>query len=340
MKKHGLLALSVTGMALLMGCGRMEPKQEVVVYTALDQIFSEEILATFEQQTGIKVKAVYDTEATKTVGLVNRILAEQDNPQCDVFWNNEIVRTVMLKRRGLLQAYASPSAGDIPAEFKDKEGQWHGFAARARILICNADDLAESDRPASIVELTEERWRGKVALAYPMFGTTATHAAALFAYWGDEKAKAYFQALKDNDVVIVDGNATSKDAVVRGEVPVGFTDTDDANVALQQDKPVAIVFPDQGETQMGTLVIPNTVGLIKNCPHPEAGKKLIDFLLSREAEEMLAKCGSAQMPVRPDIPVPEGNPSLAGIKAMQVDWNAVEAKLTDVSHFLEGLFVR
>jgi iron(III) transport system substrate-binding protein len=188
--------------------------------------------------------------------------------------------------------------------------------------------------------LTDHRWKGKVSLAYPLFGTTATHAAALFAYWGDEKAKAYYRALKDNGVLIVDGNATSKDAVARGEVPVGFTDTDDAEVALRQGKPVGIVYPDQGEERMGTLVIPNTVALIRNCPHPEAGKKLIDFLLSRDVEEMLAGSGSAQMPVRPGIPVPEGNPSLAGIKAMKVDWSAVEAKLVDVSRFLEELFVR
>jgi len=111
-------------------------------------------------------------------------------------------------------------------------------------------------------------------------------------------------------------------------------------VALQQGKPVTVVFPDQGDDQMGSLVIPNTVALIKNCPHPEAGKKLIDFLLRREVEAMLAESGSVQMPVRADVPVHDGNPSLAGIKAMQVDWNVVETKLTEVSHFLEELFVR
>jgi iron(III) transport system substrate-binding protein len=121
---------------------------------------------------------------------------------------------------------------------------------------------------------------------------------------------------------------------------VGFTDTDDANVAMQRGKPVRMMFPDQGRNRMGTLVIPNTVALVKGCPHPGAGKKLIDFLLSREVEEMLARSGSAQMPVRPGIPVPEGNPSLAGIKAMKTDWNAVETGLADVSRFLEELFVR
>ena len=339
MKRTTIGTLTLT-LLVLTGCGRQAGKPEVVVYTALDQIFSEKILQTFEQQTGIKVKAVYDTEATKTVGLVNRILAERARPQCDVFWNNEIVRTVMLKRQGILQPYVSPSGQDIPAAFKDSEGCWHGFAARARILIYNKNLVAEADKPATLQELTDPKWKGKVSLAYPLFGTTATHAAALFAFWGDEQGKAYHQALKANDVVIVDGNATSKDMVVRGEVAIGFTDSDDANVAIEQGKPVGMIFPDQGDGQMGTLVIPNTVALVNDCPHPREGKMLIDFLLSREVEQMLAECGSAQMPVRSGIPVPKGNPSLEGIKPMAVDWNLVETKLADVSRFMDQLFVR
>ncbi|MDR0851133.1 MAG: hypothetical protein LBN36_01425, partial [Clostridiales Family XIII bacterium] len=66
----------------------------LVVYTAVDQIFSEPVLKDFEAQTGIKVEAVYDMEANKTTGLVNRILAEKEHPVCDVFWNNEFVQTI------------------------------------------------------------------------------------------------------------------------------------------------------------------------------------------------------------------------------------------------------
>jgi iron(III) transport system substrate-binding protein len=173
-----------------------------------------------------------------------------------------------------------------------------------------------------------------------MFGTTATHAAALFGFLGDTKAQQFYRQLKVNGVIIADGNAAVKDMVARGEVPVGFTDTDDAYIAMQQGKPVRMILPDQGEGQMGTLVIPNTVALINGCPHPEAARKFIDFLLSREAEEMLAKCGSAQMPVRPGVPTPADVPSLGSIKAMPVDWEKVADKMDEVSRFLSELFVR
>ncbi len=326
---------------ILAGCGPSQDRKVVVVYTALDQVYSEPILKQFEARTGLKVQAVYDTEATKTVGLANRLIAEGRNPRCDVFWNNEVVRTVVLKRKGLLQPYISASAQDIPPSTKDAEGYWTGFAARARVLIWNTNAAAgASPATTSIRDFVEPQWKGKVAMAYPIFGTTATQAAALFVAWGDAEAKRYFQQLQQNRVLIVDGNGAAKDVVVRGEVPVAFTDTDDAWVALSQGKPVRMTFPDQGEGQSGTLVIPNTVALLRNCPHPEAGRKLIDFVLSREVEGLLAQSGSAQMPVRPGVPTPAGIPSLVSIKAMPVDWGRVADKADEVAVFLGNLFVR
>ena len=186
------------------GCkGRGSNKQEVIIYTSLDKVFSQPVLEAFEEQTGIKVLAVYDSEATKTTGLVNRLIAEKSSPRADVFWNSETGRTIVLKQKGVLARYISPSAADIPDHFKDKDGYWSGFAARCRILIYNTDLLKDKDLPESIFELTEPRWKDKVSLAYPLFGTTATHAAALFAYLGDDKAKEYFNNLKANSVILL-----------------------------------------------------------------------------------------------------------------------------------------
>ena len=162
------------------GCKGKESTQEVVVYTSLDKVFSQPILEAFEKESGIKVLDVYDSEATKTTGLVNRLIAEKDSPRADVFWNSETGRTIVLKQKGVLAKYVSPSASDIPEQFKDSDGYWTGFAARCRILIYNTDLLKAEDLPKSIFELTGPNWKDKIALAYPLFGTTATHCAALF----------------------------------------------------------------------------------------------------------------------------------------------------------------
>ncbi len=313
-------------------------KQQVVVFTALDQIFSEPVLKDFENQTNIKVKAVYDIEATKTTGLVNRLIAEKNNPQCDVFWNNEVIKSILLKNKGVLTPYKSPSAADIPELFKDKEGYWTGFAARARVLVVNTNLTAPGQGLKSIFDLQTEAFKGKAAIANPLFGTTSTHVAALFSVWGEDKAKQFFRDLKANEIRILDGNSVVKDQTGSGAVTAGFTDTDDVNVGVQAKLPIQAVYPDK--EGMGTLLIPNTVGLVANSPNPAAGKKLIDYLLSRQVEEKLAFCPSVQMPLRKDVPTPDNFVTIDQIKAMAVDYEKVAAVMPASVKFIRDEFLR
>lgn len=315
-----------------------ERAETVVIYTAMDQFISEPVLQAFEKQTGIRVKAVYDVEATKTTGLVNRLIAEKQRPKCDVFWNNEVLKSILLKQQGVFQSYVSANAVGIPEKFKDKQGYWTGFAARARVLVVNTRLAQGALLPECITDLTAPRFKGKVAIANPLFGTTATHVAALFSAWGEARAREYFLAMKANGVRIVDGNSVVKDRVGAGELAVGFTDTDDVNVGLGAGLPIKPLYPDK--SGMGTLLIPNTVGLIAGCPHPDAGKKLIDFLLSKEVERKLAFCPSVQMPLRKDVPVPPDFVSIDQIKFMAVDYEDVARMMEPSMRFVQDTFIR
>ena len=313
-------------------------EKQVVVYTALDQVFSEPILKEFEDRYQIKVKAVYDIEAVKTTGLVNRLIAEQNNPHCDVFWNNEIMRTIALKRRNLLTPYVSPSSVDIPDQFKDQDGYWTGFAARARVLVVNTRLVKEQNYPNSIDDLITDNWHGKGAMANPLFGTTSTHTAALFASLGKEGAINYLSAIQSNKVKIVDGNSVVRDMTASGEVLFGITDTDDVNVGIVAGMPIAMIVPDQeGE---GTLVIPNTVALVNNAPHLKEGKLLIDFLLSREVEEKLAWSSSAQIPLRQGIQIPVGQLALELIVALNVDYEEMADVMEESVEAVQTIFMR
>lgn len=333
------IALFVIILASIIFNQNSNKENKVVVYVAHDQDYSEPVLKEFEKRTGIKVEAVYDTETTKTTGLVNRLIAERDNPKADVFWNNEVSRTIVLKRMGILERYISPNSKDIPDIFKDPEGYWTGFAARARVLIYNTDLVKEDEVPESILDLKNEKWKNQVVIANPLFGTTASHIASLFAVLGDEKAKQFLLDLKKNGITIVEGNSFVRDAVANGEFKIGLTDTDDANDAIVDGKPVKYVFLDQGEGQIGNLIIPNTVMLIKNAPHKENGKKLIDFLLSKEVESMLAKSKAIQMPVR-KMEVPDNVPKLWEIKWMNVTWDEIADKLETSQKFVREVFIR
>jgi iron(III) transport system substrate-binding protein len=333
-----LSALAARGPVWSQETARAE--REVVVYTSLDEFYSEPILKRFEKETGIVVRPRYDTEASKTTGLFNRLVAEKKRPRCDVFWNNEVLRTVALKRLSLLQSYAAPNARDIPDTFKDKEGFWTGFAARARVIVFNTNLLTSATAPHSILELATPRWRQAAAMAFPLFGTTATHGAALFGYLGDARARLVFQALRDNQIQVLDGNALVVKTVARGELAAGLTDTDDVYSAQLDGKPVAMILPDQQPGGMGALLIPNTLALVRDCPHPEAGKKLINFLLDTSVENALAAGRSAQIPVRPTGVLSKTGLDLAKIRLMPFDHEKAATAMESSSQFLQDLFAR
>lgn len=305
---------------------------EVVVYTSVDQIFSEPVLEVFEKETGIKVKAVYDTEETKSTGVLNRLIAEKDNPQCDVFWSGDPVRTIVLKNKGITAPYHPSVANDIDPIFKDPEYHWTGFSARARVLIYNKDLLKGVDVPLSIFDLTNEKYKGNVVIANPLFGTTTFHIAALFSAIGDDKAEQFLNDLKKNEVIVATSNGDVKKRVMKGEVACGLTDTDDAFEAVKEGANVGIIFLDQ--QGIGSLIMPNTVNLIKNAKNSENGQKLIDYLLSKETEEKLA-ISCAQMPLHKGVDTPKGVPSLDHIAPMKINYDQASQKLEEIQGYLK-----
>jgi iron(III) transport system substrate-binding protein len=157
----------------------------------------------------------------------------------------------------------------------------------------------------------------------------------LFLHWGDEKAREFFRKAKENGVQILPSNGAVKDAVSDGRVAWGFIDTDDANVSLQDGKPVQFLYPDQND--MGTPVMPNTVSLIAGAPHPETAKKLIDYLLSAETEKRLAELDCVQMPLHPHVPTPPNVKPVGAIKAMDVDYAKVADQIKEVDKTLKEL---
>jgi iron(III) transport system substrate-binding protein len=330
------LVLITCCISLLMGCWSAT-EQEVVVYAALDREFSEPILQQFKSQSGVNVLDKYDVESTKTVGLVSAIIQEQNRPRCDLFWNNEILHTLRLQKLGLLDVYLSPRGEPFPENYVSSEGAWYGLAARARVLIVNKELVLRDDFPSSIQDLADPRWRGKVGIAKPLFGTTATHAAVLFTEWGDERAKKFFEVVKQN-AEVMSGNKQVALAVARGQLAFGITDTDDAIIEVDNGMPVEIVFPDQAEDGLGSLFIPNTLCIIKNGPNTENARKLVDYLLAPKIESQLATGRSAQFPVNPTVATKSRALPDQPIKWMKVDFPAAADKWDTASQTLREIF--
>lgn len=334
-----LLVVAVVSTVFASGC-RQSRQPVVVVYTALDRSFSEPILDGFEKRTGIHVLAKYDIEATKTVGLVNAIRAEKERPRCDVFWNNEIVNTVRLQKEGLLELYRASASAAIPEEFRDRDGYWCGFAARARVLIVNTNLVTPAEMPDSVHALADSTWKGKTGIAKPLFGTTATHVACLFTSLGREKAVTLLNSFKANDVKIQSGNKAVALNVSAGILAFGLTDTDDAIEEVETGKPVTIVYPDSRPDQMGVLFIPNTLALIRRAPHPEAGMKLIEYLLSPDVETALAQSQSTQIPLNPQVKVKARVKTPSDVKSMTVDFSRAADLFDEAAFYIEKSFLK
>lgn len=291
---------------LLAACGGNAAPTGAVIYVALDQEFSQPLLQQWSKELNLPIQQRYDTEASKTVGLVSSLKEERSAPRCDVFWNNEIANTVNLAQDGMLMPYESPAAKDIPAQWRDPKGCWTGFAARARVIVVNTELLPDpKDWPTSYKDLANPKWKGRCAVAKPLTGTTLTHFTALKKVLGDADFDEFFSAIQKNDVKFLSSNGATLRETRDGKVAWAFTDTDDYHVAHTKGFKVACVFPDQGEGEIGTMLIPNAVGILKGCPNPEAAKRLVDKIVSRETEALLAAADGAQIPLREGVPGPK-----------------------------------
>jgi iron(III) transport system substrate-binding protein len=273
--------------------------QPAVLYTSTDQEYAEVVLKEAEAAIGTRVTAVFDAEAAKTVGLERRLVAEKSRPKADVFWNSEFLRTHRLNRQGLLAPTAVDKSFGLPAGVLSTHSV--GFGIRGRVIAVHAPSVAEADRPRRLQDLAHPRFKGRVAIARPLFGTTSTHFAALHAQWGEARFVEFLKALKANGVLILPGNGDVRDAVVAGRAAVGLTDTDDAIGAVRRGLPLAMIFPDQEAD--GAFGVYMTVAKVAGGPNPAAAQKLVEYLASEKAEARLIELGAVQIPVRAHLPM-------------------------------------
>ncbi len=305
-------------------CGAPSAATEVVAYTSVDQVFSEPVFRAFEEETGIKVRAVYDTEETKRTGVLNRLIAERTRPRADLFWSGDPVRPFALIGRGMAAPIQAKALEGIPDTFRAADRRWAGCAARARVLLVNSKLVPADQTPTSIKALIDPRFKGKAAMANPLFGTTTMHVAALFSTWGEARARRLMKQIKANGVRVAASNGEVKRLVVAGEVALGLTDTDDANEALKAGAAVRVVYPDQ--QGIGALVMPTTVLILRGGPNPAPAQRLAAYLLSAAVEERMASA-AAHMPLRAGIKVPKGVRTVESIRAMKLDYGKVAAEM-------------
>lgn len=312
--RRGLLAAALMCTVILSACDRSaEPSTQsanqpanqraVVLYTSVDDTFAKMVADAFTKETGIRVQILGDTEATKTTGLVTRIQAEMNHPQADVWWSSEPMGTIELDQAGALepQAMREMIPDDWPTSLRAQNWSWVGIAMRARVIAYATDRIEHP--PTTLAELTDPTYKGLVGMARPQFGTTRIHMALLADQWGTENLSAWLKAMKNNSLRLYDGNARVVQAIALGEIDIGLTDTDDAWAGQDHDWKIDLNYetasPHSRYPSAGPTLIPNTIALIRNAPHPQRARQLAEFLVSPRVEEMLYHSDSHNTPVHP-----------------------------------------
>lgn len=291
--------LAWSACVLLSSCSKPPSKRTVVVYTSADQEYAEQIFAEFQKQhPDILILPRYDDEATKTTGLVERLRAERSNPQADVYWSSESFLTQKLADEGLFKPWTSDATSNWPAPFCDAQHRWYGFSARARIVAF--DPSRVSDPPKNWRDLADPRFKGRIVMANPNYGTTRGHVATWFTIWGTEQATQFLRDLKANGVRIVKSNSQAVRDITEGLADLALTDTDDVWSAQRNGYKVELVYPRYGDGPgMGTLLISNTVSLVDGRPDNPDAVLFAEFLLSEWCQMFLLHSDSHNIPVLP-----------------------------------------
>ncbi len=294
-------------LATVVGCS---PEPDLVVYVSADEHIARPILESFALDTGLRVEARYDTEATKTTALASLLRAERDRPRADAFWSSECFAVAQLADEGILAPMGEEHIGDWPRAWRDDDGRWIGFSARARVLVYAPDRVAVNELPDTWMDLTRPWWKGRIAMADPRFGTTRGHFGAMHSFFERHlRIPGYWAAFCDglaaNQPKLLIGNAAVVDAVARGESDIGMTDTDDVLAAQAAGAKVQWILARHdpvSDPGGGTLLIPNTVGVIAGAPHRDAALRLVAYLCSEPVQVRLAKSESRNWPLGVSMP--------------------------------------
>jgi iron(III) transport system substrate-binding protein len=322
------LASAALVAVLLACCSRRPAPPGVILYSSADDALIRLISSEFTRRTGIDVKIVGDTEATKTTGLVERLIAEKPRPRADVWWSSEPFGTIRLSQEGLLAPIppevASALEPDWPAALRaapapSPEDTWRGFASRVRVIVYSTTKLKD-EPPRTLQALTEPRLKGRIGMARPQFGTTRGQMGALLAAAGEPAFRAWIQGLRANGVRLYDGNSAVVRAVAYGEIDAGLTDSDDVYAGQREgwavDRTLAPAGFPPPAPPIPAMLLPNTAALVRGGPHPEQGAGLLKFLLSPDAERLLAKSESRNIPWRPALAKELGLELPAGLASL------------------------
>ncbi len=297
LRAAAVIAAVALALPLLASCG--DDKNSLVVYNAQHEELIVDVAKKFTEKTGIKV----ELRNAKDLDLANTLVAEGESSLADVFLTENSPAMALVENAGLFTTLDPGVLERIPARYRPVSGKWTGFAARSTVLVYNTDQVDEADLPASILDLADPEWRGKVSFS-PTGADFQAIVAGVLELEGEEATRTWLAGLKANGAQY-DGNNVVMRSVNNGDTATGiiyhyYWYRDQEESGENSDDTALHFFGDQDP---GAFISTSGAGILTNGEHPENAAKFLDFLTSAEGQQIIADSYALEYTLNPEAPL-------------------------------------
>ena len=322
--RHLLLALALLVLtAGLTACGSSDSSDDakLTVYSGRNEALVGPLLDRFSKETGIELEVRY----AETAELAATLREEGDRSPADVFFAQDAGALGAMQQAGLLTDLSPRTLDQVDPRYRSPEGQWVGASGRVRVIAYDKRELSDAQIPDSVFDLTDPRWKGKLGWA-PTNASFQAFVTAMRKVHGEDVAERWLNGIEANEPQVYDNNILVRDAIAAGEIQVGLINHYYVMEALREeehpeDYPVALHFAKNGD--VGALINVAGAGILKSSEHQAEARRLVDFLLSREAQTYFRE-ETAEYPIAAGVKPLAALPSLDSIEQPDVRLNDID----------------
>ncbi len=299
------------------------PAGTIVVYTSRAEALFKPVVAAFNEEYPEVTVTLLTGQATE---LAARLLEERNNPRADVYISTDMLNMLSLADEGVFEPNPSSAVMSVPAEFRAEDASWVALTLRLRVIMYNTNLVQPDELPQSVLDLTDAKWKGQVGSSNSTNASMIAHLAVLREQLGDAQTEAFIKGLVANETQFFGGHTDVRKAVGAGELKLGLVNHYYYHLSKAEGAPVGIVYPDQGDGQIGMPVNTTNAAIVKGAPHADLARLFIDFMLSPRGQQIYAE-RNFEYPVVPGVPLAEGVPARDQFKLSPVSLKSIYDQL-------------
>jgi len=306
----------------------------LVIYSGRSEALITPIIESFKAKyPGITV----ELKSGKNNELAAAILEEKANPQADIFISTDMLTHINLSKEGVLRGAPIAGTEGIAPELKAADGTWTSITARARVIMYNTTLVSAEEAPTSVFDLTNPKWKGKIAATNTTSGAMQAHVAALKSEIGDQKTQEWLDGLVANEVTFFGGHTDIRKAVGAGEFAIGLVNHYYYELQKREatDNQVGVVYPDQADGQVGVLINTTAIGQIAGSKNPDNAKLFAEFLFTPETQTLFAEI-NYEYPVVVGIKTAAGVADPSTFRVKSIDMTKIAGDVPAAVEMMQG----